>query len=533
MFKNMLKRSWLSIIRKPSRTAILVTILFAMANLMLATIAIKNSVNVSMQNAKEELGGTVYLAVDTKKVQEQMQSMRSSGGTGRTSIVMPTISEQLAENIGKSEYLTASTYSITATANASSYTAVKTLQNQREREMREQFQNVREQVEGAENEYNSARDRFNSSQNSVNNGGNRRQGGSMPAGPNFSFEFNLNIGDPTLSGGDTVIQGIDDFNFVSEVEAGTVSLVDGQLYTPVSEDYAIVSEQLLSDNSLSIGDTIKLKTVSDETKIALTIVGTYKSTSLDESGEDSFNNNTIYVSIAAAKRFMTSKQLENLTVSNVKYYLAQAEQKDTFLAWANENFAEDLDNLKLDIDDSSYQTMVGPIENVGSFAGVVMWVVIIAAVVIITLIIVINIKDRRYEMGVLLSLGANRGSILGQIFLELVVVGTVGFMLSLGTSQLIATKMGESLLAQQVASAAEETETAADPTAGMTRRFGQQNLAGNPSRAKAIDKIDVSAGVSEYLTLFGAGYLILIIAMILPSINILRYQPKTILTGKE
>ncbi|MCL2280905.1 ABC transporter permease [Candidatus Saccharibacteria bacterium] len=529
MFKNMIKRSWLSTIRKPSRGIILVAILFVMANMMLATIAIRNSVDVSVQAAKEKMGSVVYLTTDTEKLQEQMQSMRSSGSSGMSNITMPTISEGLAKSIGESEYLTAATYSISITANASNYTAVETVQNQREREMQEQFQNMRDQVESAESEYNAARDQY----NSQSTGGAGMPGGGM-ARPNFTFSMNLNISDPTLSGGDTTIQGIDNFSFVSEVEAGTVSLVDGKVYDPQSENAVIVSQQLLDDNSLSTGDSIKLKTVSDETEITLTIVGTYKSTALDENGEDSFNNNTIYMSLATAKKFMTSEQLENLTVSSVKYYLAQAEEKDAFLAWADDGFAEKLDGLKLDIDDTSYQTMVGPIENVGSFAGAVMWIVIIAAVTIITLIVIINVKDRRYEMGVLLSLGAKRGSILGQIFLELVIVGTVGFVLSLGTGQLIASYMGESLLAQQVASSEAESadETTMGPGGGgAIRRFGQQNLSG--ANVKAIDEIDVSAGIQEYLTLFGAGYLILIVAMILPSANILRYQPKTILTGKE
>jgi ABC-type antimicrobial peptide transport system permease subunit len=62
-------------------------------------------------------------------------------------------------------------------------------------------------------------------------------------------------------------------------------------------------------------------------------------------------------------------------------------------------------------------------------------------------------------------------------------------------------------------------------------RFGQQTASN--ANVKAIDEIDVSAGLREYLVLFGAGYAILVIAMILPSVNILRYQPKTILSGKE
>jgi putative ABC transport system permease protein len=89
--------------------------------------------------------------------------------------------------------------------------------------------------------------------------------------------------------------------------------------------------------------------------------------------------------------------------------------------------------------------------------------------------------------------------------------------------------MGESLLKQQLTSS-EQTDVASNGAmAGQTRGVFRQSA----STAVQIDEIDVSAGISEYLVLFGAGYLILILAMILPSINILRYQPKTILTGKE
>ena len=52
MFKNMLKRSWLSIRRKLSRTIILTLIMFVMANLVLAAIIVKSAVEVQMDCAK-------------------------------------------------------------------------------------------------------------------------------------------------------------------------------------------------------------------------------------------------------------------------------------------------------------------------------------------------------------------------------------------------------------------------------------------------------------------------------------------------
>ncbi len=57
----MVKRSWLSIKRKPSRSIILVVVLFVMANMLLATIAIKNSVSSATKYAKQQISGTVYL----------------------------------------------------------------------------------------------------------------------------------------------------------------------------------------------------------------------------------------------------------------------------------------------------------------------------------------------------------------------------------------------------------------------------------------------------------------------------------------
>ncbi|MDR2619816.1 MAG: ABC transporter permease [Propionibacteriaceae bacterium] len=552
--------------------------LFVMANLMLATIAIENSVNVSMAAAKEKLGGVVYLTVDADSLQEQLAAQREnrSGETDATSedtaaaetetdstetdadaetaetAAAPTftIPEALAQAIGESEYLSGATYSITATANAASYTPVDTVQNQREREMQEQFANMREQVEGVEEQFNQARDQFNAQQRQQQQqqqagapGGGQGGfglGGGGAGGARFNFDLDFDISDPTLSGGDTTLQGIDDFNFVSEVEAGTVNLASGEVYTATTTNAAIVSQALLDDNSLQLGDTITLKTLSDETEITLSIVGSYKSSSVDESGADTFNNNTIYVNVATAKTFMTAAQIEALTVSNAKYYLTKAEDKDAFLTWANDNYAAQLSGLKLDIDDSSYQTMVGPIEKVGSFAQVMMWVVIAASALIITLIVVINVKERRYEMGVLLSLGAKRASIVGQICCELVIAGTIGFLLSLGTSQLVANQVGESLLAGQVAQA--ETTTTTDVSTGFTSpmgngafpqttRFGQQTAV--VTDAKPITEIDVSAGTREYLMLFGLGYGVLLASLILPTVNILRYQPKTILTGKE
>ena len=531
----MLKRTWLSTIRKPSKTIILVLILFVMANLLLATLAIKNSVTVSTDAAKEKLGATVYLQPDTESLFDRMQTSRESGETdGPLQFSLPTISESLATSIANSKYIKDFTYSLTATANASSYTVVQTAQNERERQFRDALDSTRDQMQGQIDDFNSARDRFNSS-NSGGGGGMRIIGGGVPGG-NFSFNFNLDTSDPTLARGDTQIEGINAFDFISDVESGNLTIIDGTAFDESTENGVVISTELAEANSLHVGDRLTFKTTTDDAaEISMTIVGIYKTSTED------FDYNTIYTNITSAKQFLSDQSPENLTVNNVRYYLTSASIKDDFLAETSTTHPDlATDGYKLDIDDSSYQTMVGPIEKVGSFATTIMWIVVIAAVVIITLIVVINVRERRYEMGVLLSLGAKRTNILGQIFIELVLVGTIGFALSLGTSQLLARQMGEGLLADQVEASQQSQEENDTPgsSRGTSATIGRMPIqiggpSSTPQSADPIKDIDISAGPAEYLTLFGLGYLILLLAMIAPSINILRYQPKTILTGKE
>ncbi|HMR72498.1 MAG TPA: ABC transporter permease [Candidatus Saccharibacteria bacterium] len=533
MFKNMFKRSGLSIIRKPSRSLILVIILFVMANMLLATVAIMNSVAKSTQYAKEQIGGTVYLQPDTAALREAAQKARENGETVTTT--QPTISEEIAKGIANSDYIKDYTYSIATSANANGYEVVETAQNEREQQFRDALNNAQDQADERIQEFNQSRDQFNQEQSeseSTQQGGGQgpgAAGGSRGTPPQFNFDLSFNFSDPSLSRGDTTIQGINSFAFITDVESGSMKIVEGEAFDESTENGVVISKELADANNLSVGSEIKFNTTAD-TVVELTfkIVGIY------ETSTEDFNNNTVYTNIDSAKKFMTDDQLKELSLQNVRYYLASAEDKDAFLAETATNYPTlATDNLKLDIDDSSYQTMVGPIESVGSFATTVFWVVVAATVAIVTLIVIINVKDRRYEMGVLLSLGAKRMNIIGQIFIELVVVGTVGFFLSLGTSQLIAQQMGNSLLQQQVASTQQTASDTTSQRGANARPGGFGSMTSQQSNAKQIDTIDVSAGVREYALLFGVGYLILVVAMIMPSINILRYQPKTILTGKE
>ncbi len=497
MFKNMVKRARLSISRKPMRAIIIGLVLFAMANLVLASTAIKSAVAESMAYAKSSLGGTVYLQADMSKLREQAQSGQtpSSSSSGRPpQIERPDIPVSLVTGIAESEYVKDYTYSLSAQAKANGFSVVE-------------------------------------SEESGNFGGSRQPGA------NFGSEST-----ETQLDADVTVQGINSYAFISAVQDETMKLTSGTYFDESTDDQAIISYDLAEANGLAVGDTITLQNIYDSGMHEIKIIGIY-----DLSEEQGFGTsaNTIYMNVPTAAKLLSSENYNDgaYSVQNVSFTLTNAEYSDQFIAQTKEKYPDlESDNLTLSIDTSAYEQMVGPIESVGAFATTIFWVVIIASIAIIALIVTINVKERRYEIGVLLSLGASKLNVAGQIVLELVVVGTAAFLLSIGTGTIVAKAVGQNLLNNQLSMSEQQSENNfGRPTGG--RSGGSRNapgggmMGGSASRTRSdvetIDSIDVNATPADYALLFLVGYGVIIAALIIPTWNIVKYQPKTILTGKE
>ena len=72
--------------------------------------------------------------------------------------------------------------------------------------------------------------------------------------------------------------------------------------------------------------------------------------------------------------------------------------------------------------------MISSIEGVAKFSNTVLVIVVIASIVVISLMVINSLKDRNYEIGVLLSLGEKRKKIVGQFIIELVIIATFAFI---------------------------------------------------------------------------------------------------------
>jgi len=495
MLKNMFKRSWLSVVRKPSRTVIIALILFVMANLVLASIAIKGSVNSSVEYAKSSLGGTVYLQADISKLRSQFSQQAAGDTSGtRPTFTRPEASLDTVKGIASSNYVKDYTYSVEARAKAGNFTAAT------------------EDTSGF--------------------------GGRMGMGSDTS---------DTAVTPDIQIEGVNSWAFVDGVSSGTMTISSGKYFDETTDNSAMISYDLASADNLKVGDTITIENVYTETTESVTIIGIYDTT---QTGFGT-SANTIYMNTATAAKFLSTDDYNsgNYNVQNVEFLMTNSEYAKQFIAWANAKYPNlASENLSLTIDDAAYQQEVGPIESVGKFATTILWVVVIASIVIVSLIVTLNVKERRYEMGVLLSLGAKKANVIGQVLVELIVVGTVAFAISVGTGTAVAKVMGQKLLDQQVSQSTSSTANSFGRPTGGSIGGGMPNLSsgesaptggagrfggGASANTKAIKTIDVSATVADYLILFGVSYGVIVLALVVPGWNIVKYQPKEILSGKE
>lgn len=499
MFKNMLKRSFLSIKRKLGRTIILTLIFFMMANLVLAAITIKSAVAAQMNYAKSTLGGTVTIQADMDAIRESQKEEIENGGDRKEmfkSMVRPAVDVETANKIAEySEYVKDYSYEISSSANSADLEVVE-----------------------------SAGD------------------GSMGGGPGGFGRRDMMSSENTALDGDISINGINAYAYISGVQNESMTIKDGTYFDEDSNDKAMISYEFAELNDLEVGEKFKIKNIYTEKEVELEVIGIY------DSSEERTSANAIYMNIETAAKFLSDDDYNDgkYDVSNVNYYMLNSEKADEFVATINTDFPELAENkLKIAVDTREYDAMSGSIESVGSFATTILIIVIVAAVIVITLIVTINVKDRRYEMGVLLALGARKKNIVGQIATELLIVGTIGFVLASVSGTFLAKGMGQGILESQNAASSQQSERSfGRPGAQMGR--GNSDMPEMPddssknnmkqrimaSRVNDIE-LDINAKPMDFLMLFVTGYAVIVLALIMPSINILRYQPKEILTGKE
>lgn len=466
----MFRRACLSVKRKKTKTIIMFLFLFIVSTLVLCSISIKNATNKSMELAKESLGGKVTLSMDMSKLRDEFNPKNEDPKDDMQQ--MQDMHQKMNEsnikisdvtNITSIKYVNDVKYTFSVNATENSFSLYEATSNDE------------------------------------------------------------NDRDPKRDNG-LEIEAINTFDLNDDYNNNKIELATGESFDEDDSNVAIISYELATENSLSVSDTITLNDSNGEEHI-LKIIGIYQYK--EKMGLTNYNK--IYIDINSAEKFLTEEEYNDgdYNINSAVFYLNSPDKVEEFKEEAN-NLVTDLSdrNLTLDIDTNSYDRMVSSIKGVKTFSNIVLIVVMISAIVIMSLTIINSLKERNYEIGVLLSLGEKKIKIIGQFILELAMIGLVSFILAIGTSKIISQKFADVILDSQTSIVENQKENKRGN--GFRGDIGIIN-----SNVDTINEINVDVNAKSIMLLLFVETTIIIISMIIPSIKILNSDPKDILSRKE
>jgi putative ABC transport system permease protein len=502
---DFIRRAWLFTKAKISRTVLLIVAFTAILVFVFSGLIINSAANKSIENAKKAAGATVSLSVNMQNVIKQAQSTASSSSestdessdtapSGRFNISMPTINETVAEDI--SELTNVSSYSFSYTASADASSGITKV---------------------SESSTNTATD----------------QGGMFPGGGGG--------GPGGQSQGDFNIAGTNDLS-ANTTFTSSYKLSSGRGIEASDEgtNNVVIESTLADQNNLSVGSTFVL-TDSNDKSYTMTVVGIFTTTSSSNEQSIAYMN-TMYTALSVPNAIKgTTDQ-----ISNASYSMTNPSESSTFVKAANK--LVDDDTFQVSADTAAYENVKSSLGNVASFARNIVILVAIGGAVILALIVMLMVRERRFEIGVLMSLGEARVGIIGQFFVELFIVMLVSVGIATAAGNVVGNVVGQQLLKQETTSAqttqmqgpggnaagGRTGQSMPTPQAGGGFMGGAGRALGfGQSRAEvqALEKLDIKTSPSKVALLFGIAVLITLIAVGLASIGILRLNPKQVLTS--
>lgn len=495
---NFVFRALKSLKERKGKTFIVFAIMFTACIVILASFSIQSATQAASVLARQKLGAKVSLVVDQEKLMEnQMKEQQDSQSGQRLRIEKPSIPLEYLDQLKDSEYIKNYLVSSTTSANVDGVTPVGSTDD--------------ESTDGT---------------NNLNNGNMRMQ--------------------MQMDSGDFTINGVNNFNNEDKVSSSQMAVVEGRAITDedLNTDVVMVEETLAKENSLKVGDKIKITSTSnnsdeDSTTIEAEIIGIYKDSSSVDENAYRFTSMLPYNQIYAP--YILANKLKGITdaVDSIEFNLKDPMNVDNFIK-AGEKTSIDFDTYKLDGGDQAYEAMMGPIENVASFSKIMVLVVSIFAGVILSLVIILSIKDRVNEIGILMALGEKRVKIIAQFLVEIIAVLIVAICISSAFGNTISNTVGGILIQNEI-STQQETNTGMPSFSGEQR--GSQGIGGNSmskgmnrfgvgrgENVEVIDELNIKTSASDIAKMSSWSLLIALVATVVPASFIMRFNPKTILS---
>lgn len=361
--------------------------------------------------------------------------------------------------------------------------------------------------------------------------------------------------------GDFKLTGFSSDDAMEDFNTGVATIKEGSMFDEDTDEMVcVVSSELATYNSISVGDKITLQNLQDEEETyELEVVGIYKNS--DSSSSMSTGNandpaNEILTSTKVVDSIVASsaenqeeedKQLNASTTGS--FVFKDMDSYDGFESYLKDKEGDKYVLTSSDV--ASYEASLVPLENLKDFATAFLLVILAIGAIILVVLNMFNIRERKYEVGVLTAIGMHKYKVALQFMLEIFIVTIFAILIGTGIGAAASVPLTNKLLETQV----EQQESSQNSQQSNFGRSDQQQGPGGQQQGPQggqqmsqgtftkggdivgpvnyIDSVSYAVDGVVVLQMVGIGILLSIISSLIAIIFIMRYQPLKILTERD
>jgi putative ABC transport system permease protein len=227
------------------------------------------------------------------------------------------------------------------------------------------------------------------------------------------------MGGRGMQSGDFKLTGFSSDTAVDHATNGKFTMSSGKVfgYDKVSAGQIIISKALAQFNGIAVGDTITVANATDSTKTyKLTVAGIYTNTSAAGGTSGGMGNaadpdNAIYTSMATLDSLSLSSASTGESPEMQLNFTYVVSDKAGYAAFAKDVKAAGLssDYTVSSPDVEEYEASLVPLDNLAKFALTLLLIVLGVGGAVLVALNVFNIRERKYEVGVLTAIGVRKG----------------------------------------------------------------------------------------------------------------------------
>lgn len=274
-------------------------------------------------------------------------------------------------------------------------------------------------------------------------------------------------------------------------------LIEGKNISREETGKVLVHEALAKKNQWKIGDKVSLKVLGEEKELELLIQGIFTGKKQEKyTGMSSdFSENMMFTDYTTMVQIFGKKKL----VTSLKILVSDSEKLAALKTELNKKSVQP-DDYEVVEEENQFSEMVESLNMVRQMIFTMIMAVIGAGIIVLSLVLILWVRERMYEIGILLAIGCSKMKIMGQFILELVLTSLPAMIL-----------------------------------AAMLGRIFVGWILGAILQKEGLDNLDLSSfmisggGLDIFAMSYGLLILIIVLAVIAASWMILVKKPKEIL----